>query len=52
MVARTLEEQIAAADEKRTVRRLTSFDYLMGVDDTSRMGLIMNSLSSGPLLLM
>lgn len=31
-------EQIAAADEKRTVRRLTSFDYLMGVDDTSRMG--------------
>lgn len=31
-------EQIAAADEKRTVRRLTSFDYLKGVDDTSRMG--------------
>ena len=34
----TRREQIAAADEKRTVRRLTSFDYLMGVDDTSRMG--------------
>lgn len=31
-------EQIAAADEKRTVRRLTSFDYLKGVDDTSCMG--------------
>lgn len=31
-------EQIAAADEKRTVRRLTSFDYLMGIDDASRMG--------------
>ncbi|MCM1484308.1 MAG: type II toxin-antitoxin system HipA family toxin [Muribaculaceae bacterium] len=31
-------EQIAAADEKRPVRRLSSFDYLMGIDDTSRMG--------------
>lgn len=31
-------EQISAADEKRPVRRLTSFDYLMGIDDTSRMG--------------
>ena len=31
-------EQIAAADEKRAVRRLTSFDYLMGIDDASRMG--------------
>lgn len=31
-------EQIAATDEKRTVRRLTSFDYLMGIDDASRMG--------------
>lgn len=31
-------EQIAAADEKRPVRRLTSFDYLMGIDDASRMG--------------
>ena len=31
-------EQIAATDEKRAVRRLTSFDYLMGIEDTSRMG--------------
>lgn len=31
-------EQIAATDEKRAVRRLTSFDYLMGIDDASRMG--------------
>jgi len=31
-------EQIAAADEKRSVRRLTSFDYLTGIDDASRMG--------------
>lgn len=31
-------EQIAATDEKRPVRRLTSFDYLMGIDDASRMG--------------
>lgn len=31
-------EQIAAADEKRPVRHLTSFDYLMGIDDASRMG--------------
>jgi serine/threonine-protein kinase HipA len=31
-------EQIAAADEKRQVRRLTSFDYLVGIDDASRMG--------------
>ena len=31
-------EQIAANDEKRAVRRLTSFDYLMGIDDASRMG--------------
>lgn len=31
-------EQIAAADEKRVVRRLTSFDYLMGIDDASRIG--------------
>lgn len=31
-------EQISAADEKRPVRRLTSFDYLMGIDDASRMG--------------
>ena len=31
-------EQIAANDEKRPARRLSSFDYLMGIDDASRMG--------------
>lgn len=31
-------EQIAAAEEKRPVKRLTSFDYLIGIDDASRMG--------------
>ncbi|MDE6642972.1 MAG: type II toxin-antitoxin system HipA family toxin [Muribaculaceae bacterium] len=31
-------EQIAASDEKRPVRRLSSYDYLIGVDDESRMG--------------
>lgn len=31
-------EQIAASDEKRPVRRLTSYDYLMGIDDEARMG--------------
>lgn len=31
-------EQIAAADEKRPTRRLSSFDYLTGIDDHSRMG--------------
>lgn len=31
-------EQIAAAEEKRPVRRLTSFDFLTGIDDFSRMG--------------
>ena len=31
-------EQIAASEEKRPVRRLASFDYLMGIDDESRMG--------------
>ncbi|MGL5706305.1 MAG: type II toxin-antitoxin system HipA family toxin, partial [Tannerellaceae bacterium] len=31
-------EQILAADEKRVVRRLSSFDYLKGIDDSSRMG--------------
>jgi len=34
----TRREQIAATEEKRLVRRLTSFDYLMGIDDASRMG--------------
>lgn len=31
-------EQIAAVDEHRPVRRLSSFDYLIGIDDFSRMG--------------
>lgn len=31
-------EQLLAAEEKRTVRRLSSFDYLIGIDDFSRMG--------------
>ena len=31
-------EQIAASEEKRPIRRLSSFDYLMGIDDRSRMG--------------
>ncbi len=31
-------EQILAIDEKRPVRRLSSFDYLKGIDDSSRMG--------------
>ncbi|MBD5183595.1 MAG: type II toxin-antitoxin system HipA family toxin [Bacteroidales bacterium] len=31
-------EQITASEQKRPVRRLTSFDYLMGIDDSSRMG--------------
>ena len=31
-------EQILATEEKRPVRRLSSFDYLIGIDDFSRMG--------------
>lgn len=31
-------EQILAAEEKRPVRRLSSFDYLIGIDDSSRIG--------------
>ena len=31
-------EQIAASEEKRPVRRLSSFDFLTGIDDFSRMG--------------
>ena len=31
-------EQIEATEEKRPVRRLSSFDYLIGIDDYSRMG--------------
>ena len=31
-------EQILATEEKRPVRRLSSFDYLLGMDDASRRG--------------
>ena len=31
-------EQILATEEKRPVRKLSSFDYLIGIDDYSRMG--------------
>ena len=31
-------EQILAAEERRPVRKLSSFDYLMGIDDFSRIG--------------
>ena len=31
-------EQIAAMEDKRSVRRLSSFDFLTGIDDFSRMG--------------
>lgn len=31
-------EQILAEEEHRPVKRLSSFDYLMGIDDASRMG--------------
>lgn len=31
-------EQILASEERRPVRRLSSFDYLIGIDDFSRMG--------------
>ena len=31
-------EQIEAAEEKRPIRRLSSFDFLTGIDDFSRMG--------------
>lgn len=31
-------EQIQAAEEKRPIRRMTSYDYLIGIDDFSRMG--------------
>ena len=32
------KEQIEAADEKRAIRTLYSFDYLKGIDDYTRMG--------------
>lgn len=31
-------EQILASEEKRPIRKLSSFDYLVGIDDFSRMG--------------
>ena len=31
-------EQIAASEEGRPIRRLSSFDFLTGIDDFSRMG--------------
>ncbi len=31
-------EQILASEEKRPIRKLSSFDYLIGIDDFSRMG--------------
>jgi len=31
-------EQLLANEEQRPMRRLTSFDYLTGIDDSSRMG--------------
>lgn len=31
-------EQLVAAEEKRPIRRLSSFDFLTGIDDFSRMG--------------
>ena len=34
----TRQEQILAAEEKRPVRRLTSYDHLTGISDLSRMG--------------
>lgn len=40
-------EQIAATDEKRAVRRLNSFDYLMGIDDASRIGAFRFAETSG-----
>ena len=38
-------EQILACEEQRLVRRLTSFDYLTGIDDFSRMGALRFKLS-------
>lgn len=31
-------EQILATEERRPIRKLSSFDYIMGIDDFSRMG--------------
>lgn len=43
LVAR--REQLLAVEEQRPVRRLTSFDYLTGIDDFSRMGALRFKLS-------
>jgi serine/threonine-protein kinase HipA len=32
------KEQLSALDEKRPIKHLSSFDYLLGIDDYSRMG--------------
>lgn len=42
-------EQMEALEQNRPVRRLSSFDYLIGIDDTSRMGGLRfkNSLEGG-----
>ena len=34
----TRREELQAREEKRAVRKLSSFDFLIGIDDTSRMG--------------
>lgn len=44
LVAR--REQILAAEDHRPVRRLTSFDYLTGIDDFSRMGALRFKLTA------
>ena len=38
-------EQILSSEEQRPMRRLTSFDYLTGIDDFSRMGALRFKLS-------
>lgn len=44
-------EQIEAMEEKRPVRRLGSFDYLLGIDDYTRMGgLRFKATADGPFI--
>jgi serine/threonine-protein kinase HipA len=31
-------ERLAAQEEKKTVRRLSNYDYLVGIEDLTRMG--------------
>lgn len=40
-------EQILATEEQRPMKRLSSFDYLMGIDDASRMGGLRFSIQPG-----